>query len=309
MTDRNHTMPHVHILGSSSATPTATRHPSAQVLSLADQLFLIDCGEGTQMQFRRFRVRAQRIQHIFISHLHGDHYLGLPGLIFTLHLFGRREALHIYANPELEKILNHILEVSATTLLFPLHFHPLPEDFSGIVLENEKMSVTAFPLKHRVPTHGFLFKTKPALRKIRRQSTEKLGLSSEQYRSIREGNDLLTAGGELIPNRSLTDDPSPVKTYAYCSDTGFTDSFLKHIMGVDLLYHEATFMKDKEANAREKEHSTTIDAATIALKAGARKLLIGHYSARYDELQPVLDEARTVFPETYLAEEGSVISF
>lgn len=299
----------VRILGSSSATPTATRHPSAQLLNVNERLFLIDCGEGTQMQFRRYKIRHSRINHIFISHLHGDHYLGLAGLVFTMHLFGRRTPLHIYGNPELKVILDLQLKVSATTLLYPLHFHPLEPEQTSVLFEDERLQITAFPLLHRVPTHGFLFREKTSLRKVVRDEALARNIPEDRFRELKQGQDILLENGEWIRNAEVTTAPKKAVSYAYCSDTGFTDQFLEIIRGVDGLYHEATFMSDKESSAREKMHSTAADAAKTALAAGAGKLIIGHYSARYDELGPVLDEARAVFPESYLAEEGAEFSF
>jgi ribonuclease Z len=294
------------ILGSSSATPTAIRNPSAQLLRIQERHFLIDCGEGTQMQLRRCRLKHQRISHIFISHLHGDHYLGLAGLIFTMHLFGRKNPLHVYANPELETILSLQLRVSETVLVFPLIFHPVEAGSAGIIYEDEATEVMAFPLLHRVPTHGFVFREKPGKRKINKEVTKYMELPYQAFIALKAGEDLVLKNGQLIPNEELTFSPEPSKSYAYCSDTGFTTDYLDYIKGVDALYHEATFMQEKEANAREKMHSTTIDAANIAQMAGVKKLYIGHYSARYDELQPMLDEARSVFSESYVTEDGMV---
>lgn len=295
----------VRILGSSSATPTATRHPSAQLLNVNERLFLIDCGEGTQMQFRRYKIKHSRINHIFISHLHGDHYLGLAGLVFTMHLFGRKTPLHIYGNPELKVILDLQLKVSETTLLYPLIFHPLIPGETSVVFEDPCLEVTAFPLMHRVPTHGFLFKEKTSIRKISRAAVSSLKIPVERYQELRDGKDIILEDGTVIENNRVTNSPRKTLSYAYCSDTGYTDQFLDLICGVDALYHEATFMVEKEASAREKMHATTVDAARIALKSGAKKLIIGHYSARYDELEPVLAETRAVFPESFLAEEGA----
>jgi ribonuclease Z len=295
---------YVRILGSSSATPTASRHPSAQLLNVNERLFLIDCGEGTQMQLRRYKIKTHRIKHIFISHLHGDHFLGLPGLIFTMHLFGRKDALHIYGNPVLKTILDLLTEVSETTLQYPLIFHPLLPGEAGMIYQDDATEVTAFPLLHRVPTHGFLFKERFIGRRIRKEAIAELNISSAHFNALKEGKDLLLPNGDLIPNHQLTCDPKQPRAYGYCSDTGYTTDFLPFIKGVDTLYHEATFMKDKEINAREKMHSTTHDAASMAIQAGAKKLIIGHYSARYDDLGPVLAEAKAIFQETYLAEEG-----
>ncbi len=297
---------YVRILGSSSATPTASRHPSAQLLNVNERLFLIDCGEGTQMQLRRFKIKTHRIKHIFISHLHGDHFLGLPGLIFTMHLFGRKEELHIYGNPELKKILDLLMLVSETTLQYPLIFHPINPDESSIVYTDDGVEITAFPLLHRVPTHGFVFRERNQGRRIRKDVIEEYQITSGHFSALKKGHDLLLPDGRTIPNHLLTLPPKEQRSYAYCSDTGYVESYIQYIKGVDTLYHEATFMKDREANAREKMHSTTSDAATIANMAGVKKLIIGHYSARYDDLMPVLLETRELFAETYLAEDGLI---
>jgi ribonuclease Z len=294
------------VLGCSSATPTLERHSSAQVLNVNERLFLIDCGEGAQIQMRRFRIKFQRIDHIFITHLHGDHYLGLMGLLFTFHLLGRTKELHLYADHDLQEILDIQLEISRTTLLYPLVFHPLDCENSNIIFEDDLITVRSIPLEHRIPTAGFLFKEKPKGRKMKKDILQKIDIPVDAFEGIKNGQDFNDAKGKHYKNSELTTDgPDPV-SYAYCSDTGYTDSYLPIIQGVDLLYHEATFMQDKEKNAREKFHCTASDAATIAKKAGVKKLMLGHYSARYDDLNPLLDEARKIFDNTILAEEGNV---
>jgi ribonuclease Z len=258
------------------------------------------------MQLKRYRVKYNRINHIFISHLHGDHYLGLAGLIFSMHLFGRKTALHIYGNPELEKILSLQIKVSDTTLLYPLIFHPLEPGCAKTIYEDQRIQVKAFPLLHRVPTHGFRFNEKTGKRKIIREALSHFDVSTEMFDKLKNGEDIILQDGRVIPNASVTTEPDKPRSYAYCSDTGHTDSYLEHIMQADMLYHEATFMQEKEASAREKMHSTAMDAAQTAIKAGVRKLLIGHYSARYDELDPLLAEAKSVFPNSLLTRDGMV---
>ncbi len=294
----------VKILGSSSATPTGDRNPSAQVLNCDDKLFLIDCGEGTQMQMRKYKVKFQRIDHIFISHLHGDHYLGLAGLLFTYHLFGRTKELHVYANAELQEIIAMQLHASNTTLLYPLKFHDLPEGKPANIYEDKKVSVSCFPLLHRVPTHGFLFRQKYPERNIIPEKIKELDIPVSQVAGIKKGNDFVDKKGLLHPNAELTFEPPPAKMYAYCSDTGFYPKIVPYIKNASLLYHEATFMHDMQASADEKQHSTTLQAAGIAKKAQVNKLLIGHFSARYEELSGVLDETRSVFSDSELAVEG-----
>lgn len=292
------------ILGCSSATPTFERNPTAQVLNANEKLFLIDCGEGTQMQFRKYKVKYQRIDHIFISHLHGDHYLGLAPFLFTLHLFGRTKELHLYGNAELHDIIKLQLKVSNTTLLYPLIFHPLTENKSEKLYEDEKLSIISIPLKHRVPTHGFVFRQQNKERSMHPEKIKELNIPFRQIQSIKMGDDFIDDKGNVYPNKELTNPLEPAKIYAYCSDTGYNPKMLPYIKHADLLYHETTFMQDMVKNADEKQHSTTVQAANIALQADVKQLLIGHYSARYDDLQPLLDEVRSIFPNAELAVEG-----
>jgi len=293
------------ILGSSSAAPTSERNPSAQVLCCDDRLFLIDCGEGTQMQMRKFKVKFQRIDHIFISHLHGDHYLGLAGLLFTYHLQGRTKELHVYANEGLRDIIDLQLKASGSTLLYPLTFHEVPENKAISLFEDNKISISCFPLLHRVPTHGFIFRQKFTGRNIVKEKIDELGIPLDQLAAIKMGADFTDNQGIFHPNSELTYEPPPPKMFAYCSDTGYQPAIVPHIKNASLLYHEATFMHDMQASANQKQHSTTIQAAMIAKKANVHKLLIGHYSARYEELSGVIEEARSVFPQSDLALEGS----
>lgn len=294
------------VLGCSSATPTLERHSSAQVLNVNERLFLIDCGEGAQIQMRRFRLKFQRIDHIFISHLHGDHYLGLMGLLFTFHLLGRNKELHLYADSDLKEILDMQLEISQTTLVYTLIFHPLNCSISEKIYEDEQVSVHTIPMEHRIPTAGFLFREKPKDRKIKKEILGKMNIPVDAFEKIKKGKDFTDDTGRHYSNSELTTDgPTPV-TYAYCSDTGYTESYIPLIKGVDLLYHEATFLHDKVINAREKFHCTAFDAAQIAKKAKVKKLMLGHYSARYDDLNPLIEEACKIFENTVLAEEGKM---
>ena len=257
----------VTILGSNSAIPTLQRNPSAHLLNVNERIFLIDCAEGTQLQLRKYRIHFQRIRHIMISHLHGDHYFGLLGLLTTFHLLGRKDEIHLYAPPELEEIIRIQLEASLTRLIYPVTFHPLVADGIQPIFEDERVTAHSFPLLHSVPTFGFVFREKVKIRKI-----------------------------------------PATRSYAYCSDTAYTEGIIPYVQQVDLLYHEATFMQDMAEVAAEKLHSTTVEAATCALKSRVKKLLIGHFSARYEDLQPLLDEARKIFPETYLAEDGEIFN-
>jgi ribonuclease Z len=294
------------ILGSSSATPTSDRNPTAQLLAHGEKLFLIDCGEGTQVSLRRMHIHFQRIKHIFISHLHGDHFYGLIGLISSMHLLGRTKPLFIYGPPILKEILDLQLKASLTTLLYPLEFRETQADKPEVIFEDNLISVSSFPMLHRIPTTGFLFREKPYERKIRRDVIELLKIPVHLIPKIKAGADYIAEDGTVHANASVTIDPPAPRTYAFCSDTAYFEDILPAIKGADLLYHETTFMNNREANAADKFHSTTGQAATIAMKAGVKKLLIGHYSARYDNLQPLLEEARAVFPDTELAEDGMI---
>lgn len=296
------------ILGSSSAIPTLTRNPSAHLLNVNERFFLIDCAEGTQLQIRRFHVHLQRIQRIFISHLHGDHYYGLIGLINTLHLLGRKDELHLYGPPLLKDIIDIQLQASQTTLNYPLVFYPLSFSEYNLIFEDGKVTVHSFPLIHSVPTCGFIFRQKIQDRKLRKDKINELNIPLGEMHNIKAGKDYTDQQGRVFKNEDITLDPPAPKSYAYCSDTAYNEDILPIIRHCDLLYHEATFMQKMVASAQDKRHSTTIEAATLAKKAMVKKLLIGHFSARYDDLQPLLDEARTIFPDTILAEDGMSFS-
>ena len=294
------------ILGCSSATPTSDRNPTAQLLSHGDKLFLIDCGEGTQVSLRRMHIHFQRIKHIFISHLHGDHFYGLIGLISSMHLLGRTKPLHIYGPTQLKEILDLQLLASQTTLLYELEFHTTQAEKPEVLFEDDHITVSSFPMLHRIPTTGFLFREKPYERKMRKEMLELLKIPVHLIPKLRAGEDYVASDGTIHPNQSITMESPQPRSYAFCSDTAYFEEIIPVIHGANLLYHETTFMNDRIANATDKFHSTTGQAATIALKADVKKLLIGHYSARYDDLQPLLDEARTVFPKTDLAVDGSI---
>ena len=292
------------ILGSNSAIPTVRRNPTAQVVNHNERLFLIDCAEGTQLQLRRFRIRLQRIHHIFISHLHGDHFFGLIGLISSMHLLGRKKTLYIYGPAPLKEILDLQLEVSMTELAYPLIFNEINPDESAPIYEDEKLIVSTIPLNHRIPTCGFLFAEKTGKRRLKKDIVQTLAIPVDQFARIKEGADFTDASGKVHKNEEITEAPSVPRSYAYCSDTAYHEPVIPIIEGVDLLYHEATFMQDKADAAAEKYHSTTVEAATIAKKAGVKKLVIGHYSTRYDNLDDLLQESKAVFPETDVAIDG-----
>jgi ribonuclease Z len=296
------------ILGSSSAIPTTERNPTSQLVNHNDHLFLIDCGEGTQVSLRKMHVHFQKINHIFISHLHGDHFFGLIGLISSMHLLGRTKKLTVYGPPELKDIIDLQLRVSLTELQYPLVFRPTRSDIPEIIYDTEFLSVTSFPMLHRIPTTGFLFREKPGERRIRKEVINMFNIPVHEIGNIKHGADFKDSKGVIHPNASLTLDSSPARAFAFCADTAYYEPIIPIVSGVDLLYHETTFMQDKAANAAEKFHSTTREAATIASRAGVKKLLIGHYSARYDDLQPLLEEVREIFPQSELAIEGITFS-
>ena len=296
----------VTILGSSSATPTSERFPSAQVINVHGRLFLVDCGEACQIQLRKYGIRIQKIEHIFISHLHGDHIYGLPGLLGTMHLLGRTKELHIHSPEGIEEILAVLNKYSDTFLRFPIVFHVLDTKMLTIILDDDKLSVTTLPLDHRIACCGFLFREKPRQRNIIKEKMVEYNIPMEYVNKIRLGADMKDEKGTIIPNSELTIAPPPPRSYAYCSDTAFYKPLIDQIKNVDLLYHEATFTKELKARAEETSHSTAEDAAGLAQQAAVKKLIIGHFSARYVDLQPLLDEAKAVFPNTELAREGLV---
>lgn len=294
----------VFILGNSSATPSYQRHPSAQVINFNERLFLIDCGEGTQIQFNRYKIKYHRINHIFISHLHGDHYLGLMGLLFTLHLQGRTNDLHIYSHRELKEIIDLQLKVSDTGLRYKLVYHSL-HSHDEIIYEDDNIIVETIALNHRIPCCGFLFKEKEKPRNLIKEKIEQYNIPLSAYASLKEGQDYLKKEtGEIIKNEELTILPRKTRTYAYCSDTLYNEEIIPKIQGVNLLYHEATFLHEMINRANETFHTTSLQAAQLAKKAQVKKLLIGHFSARYKDLNDILIEAQSIFPNTLLAIEG-----
>lgn len=292
------------ILGSSSATPTHNRHPTAQVLNIRERFFLIDCGEGTQTQLVRYKLKYSRISHVFISHLHGDHYLGLMGLISTMHLQGRTNELHLFGQQELMDVIELQLRLSNTVLRYQLIFHPI-KNFSGTLIhEDEDITVRTIVLNHRIPCAGFLFKEKPKPRKLLINKMNLYSIPFKYFAGIKNGDDYEDDFGNIIKNTELTISSGSPRSYAFCSDTIYDEQLADEVRGVDLLYHESTFMHDLVDRAKATFHSTTIEAATIARKAEVGKLIIGHFSARYKDLSPLLVEAKTVFKNTELALEG-----
>ncbi len=293
------------ILGSSSATPIYGRHPTAQLINVNEQLYLVDCGEGTQVQLIKYGIRSNRIKHIFISHLHGDHYLGLIGLISSMHLVGRRDELHIYAPPALKEIIDLNFLHSQTVLRYPLHIHPTQDEARELIFENENLAVSSFPLDHRIACTGFRFDEKKRMPSINREKTEAIGVPTDYLPLIKRGNDYTAPDGTVHRWQDLTLTPPIPCSYAYCSDTVRTERYLPFIQQVDLLYHEATFLHDMLDRAVETFHTTARQAGQIAVDVQAKKLLIGHYSARYKDLKPLLEESKSVFPNTDLALEGN----
>lgn len=292
------------ILGSSSALPTSKRFSTAQVLNVHERFFLIDCGEGTQMQLRRSKVGFGRINHIFISHIHGDHIFGLFGLLSSFNLLGRRSDLNIYADPKLETILNSLSPYFFYDLKYKIVYHYLDAKTSTLIYEDKLVEVHSIPLKHTIPTCGFLFKEKEKPLNIKKDAIDRYNISIRDIVKIKNGEDYVTDKGDVILNKELTILPPPTKSYAYCSDTAYAEKIIPLIKDVDLLYHETTFMNDMAKRAKKTGHSTTIQAATIAQKANAKKLIIGHFSSRYNDLQPLHEEALSVFENTIIANDG-----
>ena len=294
----------VTILGSSSATPIFNRNPTAQALNINERLYLIDCGEGTQQQMLRFDIKASRIDHIFISHLHGDHYLGLVGLLSSMHLNGRIKPLYIYCPPQLKEIIDIQLEYSETTIQYPLEYKFTDAQKVEVLLDNQDITVQTIPLNHRIACTGFLFKEKKRLRKLLKEKIEGLGIPVEYYSGLKKGNDYTAPNGDVYKNDTLTLDSAEPKGYAYCSDTMFDEMYFEQISNVTLLYHESTFLHNMLDRALETHHTTALQAGEVAKITAAKKLLIGHFSARYKTLIELLDEAQSVFPDTELAIEG-----
>lgn len=292
------------VLGSSSATPAYNRNPSAQLLTINDKYYLIDCGEATQNQMNKFKIKSSKIDYIFISHLHGDHYLGLIGLLSTMHLNGRIKEIHIFGPPQLKEIIDLQLMVSETKLRYEVIYHFTHTEYSEQVFENNDVIVETIVLNHRIPTTGYFFKEKLRKRKINTAKIEEYDIPLEYIPLLKNGIDYSDKLGNTIPNQELTFDPNPVRSFAYCSDTLYNENFLEQIDGVNFLYHEATFLHDLIDRAAETYHTTALQAGIIAKKANAKQLMIGHFSARYKDIEPLLEEAKTEFPNTVLAIEG-----
>ena len=298
----------LHILGCGSALPTTRHFATSQVVNLRDKLFMIDCGEGAQMQLRKSRLKFSRLNHIFISHLHGDHCFGLMGLISTFGLLGRTADLHIHSPKGLEELLTPMLNFFCHTLAYKVIFHEFDTRQTSVVYEDRSMTVTTIPLQHRIPCCGFLFAEKARPNHIIRDMVDFYKVPVYELNRIKNGSDYVTPEGEVIANTRLTRPSDPPRKYAYCSDTIFRPEIVEQLSGVDLLFHEATFAESELARAKETYHTTAAQAARIALEAGVRQLVIGHFSARYEDESILLKEASAVFPNTILAKENLCIS-
>lgn len=292
----------VTILGNNSAIPAYDRHPTAQLITLNDQQFLIDCGEGTQMQMSHYRIRRSKINYIFISHLHGDHYFGLPGLLTSYGLLSREQDLHVYAPAPLKEILDMQFSVADSKFPFSLYVHPIEEE--GMLVETEKFSVECFRVFHRIECWGFIIREKKKPRKLEPAMALKYEIPTAYFEKLKEGHDYENKNGDIIKNEWVTTPANPCRSYAYTADTIYTESIAEKVKNVSLLYHETTYLKALEARAASRFHSTTVQAACIAKMAFVKRLIIGHFSSKYERLDQFLTEASEVFPNTELALEG-----
>ena len=297
------------ILGCYSATPRAFTNPTSQVLDIKNHLFLIDCGEGTQVQLRKHKIKFARIKQVFISHLHGDHFFGLPGLISTFVLLGREAPLHIYGPKGIKEGITLLLKLGNSWTNFPLVFHELSSASSELIYEDDKVEVHTIPLEHRVYTNGYFFREKQGERKLKIEEVLKYDIDRCYYRNIKNGRDVQLDNGEWIPNEKLTADPPKPKSYAFCSDTVYKPDIIPQIEKADVLYHESTFLEEHKDLAAKTKHSTAKQAAEMALQAKVGTLVLGHYSIRYGDLEAFRREAQTVFPEVELADDGKVFEF
>ncbi|WP_044398414.1 ribonuclease Z [Lacinutrix sp. Hel_I_90] len=299
----------LNILGCYSATPRTFTNPTAQVLEIKNHQFLIDCGEGTQVQLRRHKIKFNRIKHIFISHLHGDHCFGLVGLISTMRLLTREADLHIYAPKGLKEVITLQMKLANSWTDYQLIFHELTNTGSELIFEDNKVEVYTIPLDHRVYTNGFLFKEKVGERKLDMNAVLNADIDVAYYRKIKQGFDVLNNKGERIKNETITSPPEKPKSYAFCSDTAYKEDIIPLITGVDALYHESTFLEQHALLAPKTKHSTAKEAAKIASQANVGKLILGHYSTRYDDLNLFKVEANEYFENVELADDGKVFEF
>lgn len=298
----------IHILGCGSALPTLQHNASSQIVEIRGKMFMVDCAEGTQTQLRRSRINFQRLQAVFISHLHGDHCFGLIGMISTFGLMGRTAPLSVYAPKELGPVLDMLMTTFCDRLGFDVVFHPVDPTKNAVVYEDRSLTVETVPLQHRVPCTGYLFREKPTLPHIRRDMIDFYGIPFSQINNIKAGADWTTADGEVVDNARLVVPPDPPRSYAYCSDTRYIPDLWKTVEGVSTLYHESTYASDYADRACMYFHSTAKEAAEVAKAAHVGKLLLGHYSARYNDENKILKEARAVFPNSFLTREGMIIN-
>lgn len=294
------------ILGCNAATPRKNAQTTAQLLDIKGQLVLIDCGEGTQMQLRKLGVKFARIQHIFISHLHGDHFYGLIGLISTFRLLGRSADLHIYGPKGIKEIITLQLKLAKSWTDYDLYFHELTSLDSELILDHEKFTVETLPLDHRVYTNGYLFREKTGPRKIDKVAVEKYVVDIADMENLKQGKDIIQSDGSILANQLLTLDPEPSKSYAFCSDTAYLPELAKRIQGVSSLYHEATFLDQHQDLAVKTKHSTAAEAAQIAATAEVNQLILGHFSSRYSDMNAFVLQAQCYFQNVHLAEDGKI---
>lgn len=292
------------ILGCYAATPRTLSNPTSQVLEIKNRFFLIDCAEGTQVQLRKSKVKFSKINHIFISHLHGDHFYGLIGLISTFMLLNRESDLHVYGPKGIKEIILLQLRASGSFTGYNLYFHELDSKSSEIIFEDDRVVVKTIPLNHRIYTNGFLFQEKNIERKLNIEAVENYTIDKVYYNKIKYGGDITLDDGTVIPNSELSFDPQVSKSYAYCSDTMYDESIIPIVENVDYLYHESTFLESEAHLSERTMHSTAKEAATIALKANVKNLILGHYSTRYGNINLFKSEAETIFPNVHLADDG-----
>lgn len=297
-------MDYVTILGCGSALPIGNRFPSAQVLKHKAGYFLIDCGEGTQSRLREQQIPYSKISHIFISHLHGDHFFGLPGLLSSFHLLGRKNPLKLFGPPGLMEILNLQFKYSATFLNYEIEFFPIEKKEKHLIFESKSIEVFAFPLNHRIACHGYIFKEKKKPSNLIVKRIEAYNIPNYKRANIKLGADFICEDGTVVPNSELTTPAAAPKNYAYCSDNRIKQSVKKYLEGVDVLYHETTFMENETDRAKKTFHSTTIEAAKLAKELSVETLIMGHYSARYKDLNPLLLECKSIFENVILGKEG-----
>lgn len=292
----------VTILGNNSAVPAFDRHPTSQVITLDGNTFLVDCGEGTQIQMSKYKIRRSKISHIFISHLHGDHYFGLVGLINSFGLLNHQQDLHVYGPSPLQEIIELQLKVANTTLPFQLYFHVISKD--GLLVDDSKYEIMCFRTNHRIECYGFTFREKKRMRKLDMEKVKSAGIPASYYKRLEEGKDYTTKENVLIRNHEVTTDGPKGKSYTFCADTKYDETLIPHILEADMIYHETTYLDNFHERAEERFHSTSKQAAKMAKKGNVKKLIIGHFSSKYADLSEFEKEAREIFENTEIAFEG-----